>query len=83
MKPVEGTAIGQHQCPCGDRVGAASQPVAVDEFVGKEHDILVHPVLIDKVNDGFRMSVDETSEQGNIKSTCSCVTTANLGYIQY
>lgn len=44
----------------------ASEPVTIDELVRKQHDILVHPVLVCKLDDGLGMGIRQQSEERDV-----------------
>lgn len=60
--------IRDDQRPRSNSLRSTPQPIVVHQRVREEHDLLVHPVLVDEVDHGFRVSFGQTPEQGHVKS---------------
>jgi hypothetical protein len=43
-----------------------SEPVTIDELVRKQHDVLVHSVLVCELDDGLGMGIRQQSEERDV-----------------
>ena len=56
------------QASPSDLFAPTLQPVAVDQLVRQEHDVLIHAVLFVEVDDGLRVRLGEHPEERHIQS---------------
>jgi hypothetical protein len=61
--------IRQLQRSVSDFLIPAPQPISINESVGQKHYVLVHSVLMCKIDYGVRMRAGETAEEGDVKAT--------------